>query len=309
MPAILLLSAAGITAAHAQTTPNASQIPTFSRIVAPIDAAAIPLYPGKAPGSESRKEPEVWDRMNGDRVVRNVTDPTITPVLPAPGKATGTAVVVVAGGGFQFLSLDVEGWPIARWLADHGIAAFVLKYRPNETPGDEAAFSKKMIASFMAAMAGPDKSLPLNEPLATADALQAIKLVRAGAAKWKIDPARVGLMGFSAGAVATREAATVPDVAARPAFIGYIYGPMAATKVPADAPPMFAAIAMDDSLFGKQGFAIVESWRTAGRPVELHAYEKGDHAFGLGRPGTTTTMMMPEFLAWMDSRSLLKPAK
>ncbi|MBV1687779.1 alpha/beta hydrolase [Novosphingobium sp. G106] len=306
-----LTRATGLFAALlAQAVPAAAQMPEFKRIPAPVDAAAIPLYAGQAPGSETRTEPEVWDMMSGNRVVRNVGRPTITPVLPAAGKASGAAVVIVPGGGFKFLSMDGEGWPIARWLADHGIAAFVLKYRPNETPGDEATFTQKMIADFMKAMSDPNATLPLNEPLATADTLQAIKLVREGAAKWQIDPARVGLIGFSAGAVATLEAATASPVAARPNFFGYIYGPMAAAAaVPADAPPMFVAIAMDDSLFGKQGFGIVESWRAAKRPVELHAYEKGDHGFGLGKPGTTTMMMMPEFNAWLDARGLLRPAK
>jgi acetyl esterase/lipase len=80
---------------------------------------------------------------------------------------------------------------------------------------------------------------------------------------------------------------------------------MLAPAVPADAPPMFNAIAMDDGLFKGQGFAIVEAWRKAGRPVEFHAYERGDHGFGTGRPGTTTALLLPEFLAWMDMRGLL----
>jgi dipeptidyl aminopeptidase/acylaminoacyl peptidase len=70
---------------------------------------------------------------------------------------------------------------------------------------------------------------------------------------------------------------------------------------------MFSAIAMDDGLFKGQGLGIVEAWRKAGRPVEFHGYERGDHGFGAGRPGTTTTLLLPEFLAWMDMRGLLGP--
>lgn len=303
---VLGLAVAILVFAQAQTMPAKAQIPSFTRVAPPADPTAIPLYEGKAPGSEARNEPEVWDLMGDTRVVRNVTRPTITPFLPPPGKATGAAVVIVPGGGFRFVAIEIEGLPIARWLADHGVAAFVLKYRPNETPGDEAAFTRTMVASFTAMITSPDASLTLKEPLATADALQAVKLVRAGAAKWGVDPARVGLMGFSAGAVATLEAATTGESATRPNFLGYIYGPMAATAVPADAPPMFAAIAMDDSLFGKQGFAIIDCWRKAKRPVELHAYEKGEHGFGIGKPGTTSMMVMPQFLAWLEMRGLLK---
>jgi acetyl esterase/lipase len=279
-------------------------MPSLTRVASPAEPEAIPLYTGAAPGQQVN-EPEVWDLMMGSRVARNVSVPTITPFLPPPEKATGAAVIVVPGGGFKAVAMEGEGWPTARWLADHGVAAFVLKYRLNETPADEKAFMRQMMTT-MAAMANPSQpTLELKEPRATADALQALKLVRAGAGRWKIDPERVGMIGFSAGAVATLEAAITADAATRPAFFGHIYGPMAAIEVPAQAPPLFTAIAIDDPLFGRQGFGIVESWRNAGRPVELHAFEKGGHGFGPGKPGTTTTLMLPEFLAWMDGRGLL----
>jgi acetyl esterase/lipase len=201
------------------------------------------------------------------------------------------------------LSMDNEGWPVARWLADHGIAAFVLKYRLNDTPAEESAFLEKMGAAMAEAMKEGGHPPDLKEPRATEDALTALRLVRTQASKWRIDPARVGMIGFSAGAMTTLNAALAP--ADRPAFIGYIYGPMAAIDVPAAAPPMFAALAIDDGLFGRQGFGIVESWRKAGLPVELHAYEKGDHGFGMGKPGTTTTLMLDEFYAWVKDRGLL----
>jgi acetyl esterase/lipase len=292
--------------AQAQLTkPSSPPVPAFTRIEAPADPAAIPLYTGQPPGDDSRREPEVWDLMQGNRVVRNVARPTITPVLPERSKATGAAVVIVPGGGFQSVAMDGEGWPTARWLAEHGVAAFVLKYRLNETPADEAAFMRELVTRLGPMMSSTDRTLGLQEPRATADALQALKLVREGATHWNVDPARVGMIGFSAGSVATLEAVTTPDAAARPAFFGYVYGPMAATTVPPDAPPMFAAIAMDDPLFGRQGFGIIESWRSARRPVELHAYETGGHGFGTGKRGTTTTMLLPEFLAWMEARGIV----
>ena len=279
---------------------------TFTRIAPPAEPGAIPLYPGAAPGSERSKVVERWARMgNGERVVRNVTRPTLTPFLPDPAKATGAAVIVAPGGGFKMLSMDNEGWPVARWLADRGIAAFVLKYRFDETPDDEAGFMREMSARFAAAAADPDARRAMTQPLASADALQSLRMVRGGAARWRIDPRRVGMIGFSAGAMAALQASLAPDAAARPAFLGYIYGPMTAIAVPADAPPMFNALAVDDGLFGRQGFGIVEAWRKAGRPVELHAYERGDHGFGMGRPGTTSTLLMPQFHAWMGARGLL----
>jgi acetyl esterase/lipase len=293
--------------AVAQPGPPAGQMPAdfaFTRIAAPAEPDAIPLYPD-APASTA----EIWDRMgNGQRVVRNVATPTITPFLPDAARATGAAVIVAPGGGFKMLSMDNEGWPVARWLADHGIAAFVLKYRLNPTNPDEGAFMGEMGAVFAAAMRSGGHPPDLKEPRATADALQALKLVRAGAARWGVDPARVGMIGFSAGAMTTLRAVLDAASGERPAFIGYVYGPMAAVDVPADAPPMFAALALDDGLFGRQGFGIVEAWHKADRPVELHAYEKGDHGFGMGRKGTTTTLLMDEFRAWLDARGLLGAA-
>lgn len=283
-------------------------MPTFTRVPAPADPGAIPIYSGPIPGAPVNQA-EVWNTMMGKRVVRNVHVPTITPYLPAPGKATGAAVIVVAGGGFKALALEGEGWPTARWLADHGVAAFVLKYRLNETPADETAMMEQMRSGMAGMSKGGAPALTLVEPRATADALQALKVVRERAATWNVDPARVGMIGFSAGAVATLDAATTADAAARPAFFGHIYGPMSAITVPDQAPPMFAALAIDDPLFGRQGFGIVESWRTARRPVELHAFEKGGHGFGIGKAGTSTTMLMPEFLAWMEGRGLLAKGK
>jgi dienelactone hydrolase len=132
-------------------------------------------------------------------------------------------------------------------------------------------------------------------------------MVREQAGRWGVDPKRVGMMGFSAGAMTTLNAALEGKPDERPAFIGYIYGPMMPVEVPVDAPPMFAALTMDDPLFGGGGFGIIDSWHRAKRPVELHAYEKGGHGFGTGRPGTTTSLVMDEFSLWLKSRGLLDP--
>ncbi len=149
----------------------------------------------------------------------------------------------------------------------------------------------------------------ITEPRATDDALRALAVVRGGAARWHVDPAKVGMIGFSAGAMTTLRSVLAGQGAARPAFVGYIYGPMTAVDVPAGAPPMFAALALDDPLFGRQGFGIVDAWHKAGVPVELHAYERGDHGFGTGKPGTTSTLVMEEFRAWLAARGLLGKAQ
>jgi len=278
----------------------------FERIAPPpAPAQELPLYTSQPTDTVKGTEPEVWDRSFGNPVLRNVTKPTITPILPAPGKATGAAVIILPGGGFTMLAMDAEGWTIGRWLADHGIAAFVLKYRTTQTPADENALLPSLMTSMASLMTAPEQTMAPLAPPAVADGIQALKVVRAGAAKWKIDAARVGMIGFSAGAMATRDVVLSADPSLRPAFFGFVYGPMRDVTVPTDAPPMFAALALDDPLFGKQGFGIVSAWHNAGRPAELHAYEQGGHGFGAGKPGTTSTMVLPEFHAWLAARGLL----
>ncbi len=283
--------------------PVVAQTPGIVPIPMPAQADAIPLY-----ADTGSPDSEVWVKFYGTEAVRNVTRPTITPFLPEPGKSNGAAVVIAPGGAFMMLAIELEGSKAARWLADHGVAAFVLKYRVKPTPRDEKAAGEYMGQQMAEATAAIAKGLPptLGEPKATADALAAIKMVRANAAKWGVDPDRVGMMGFSAGAMTALNAALTENADRRPSFIGYVYGPMGPVKVPNDAPPMFSAIALDDELFKGTGFGIVDSWMKAGRPVEFHGYEKGMHGFGTGRPGTTTTLLMPEFLAWMEARALLK---
>ena len=304
--------------AQTKNAPSAQPAPpaiSFTRIPKVLEPDAIALYPNSTGDTSS----EVWDKIYlGFRVVRNVTHPTLTPVLPPPDKRSGAAVVVVPGGGYTLLQMDIEGWAVAHWLADHGIAAFVLKYRLRQTPPDENEFT----AALNQEIAGENGSKPAppdtDAPFAVEDTIAALKSVRGDSARWGIDPSRVGLIGFSAGAMTVMGAVVKASPADLPNYFGYIYGPMDATSiasqygsrdgftVPANAPPMFAALAMNDPAFGGKGFALVDRWNKAGRPVELHAYQRGGHAFGTGLPGTTSTMVMPEFLAWMQSNAFIR---
>lgn len=290
-------------AAAQQTGAQQSGPPPSVPATAPVEPDALPLYGADTPGSASS---EIWVKFMGrDLAVRNVTRPTLTPVLPDPAKATGAAVVVAPGGAFMMLAMDHEGWAVARALADRGIAAFVLKYRLVTTPVAEAEAGR-----FMGEMLGRELGAPMDGQLlrqskAPADAKAAIAMVRSNAARWGVDPGRVGIIGFSAGAMTSRRVALDPDAAARPAFVGYIYGPQDAETVPADAPPMFDAIALDDPLFPAKGFAIAQAWQAAKRPVEVHGYQQGSHGFGLGTPGTTTTLLMDEFTAWLSMQGFL----
>lgn len=291
------LTAALILPAFLASTGCASQTPTSAPIsrASPISRAdPIPLYGAANPG---RLSDEIRVGDAGD--VRNVTYPTITPVLPAPGTANGAAVIVSPGGAFMSLAMENEGWRVAQALADQGITAFVLKYRLNPTPLDDEAY----LATFFQRMFGGGD--PIDPTDAVADGVTALKLVRARSQVWNLDRNRVGMIGFSAGAIvsltSTLNAISDDDPdTTPPAFLGYVYGPMDAVEVPANAPPLFVAIAMDDGLFGGANFSVVQSWRRAERPVELHAYQGGGHGFGAGKPGTTNALLMSEFITWLE---------
>jgi acetyl esterase/lipase len=275
-------------------------------------ANAIPLYKGVAPGSENDKQKEKWAKVTDDYVARNVTSPTLTPFLPAKGKATGAAVIVAPGGGFQVLAMKNEGIDVARYLADHGIAAFVLKYRIRPTPE-----SDQEMQADMAKMMGPrpaggppaDRPPPSAPAFAMDDAQTALKLVRSRAAEWAVDPKRVGMIGFSAGAMNTLATALRNDPAARADFIGIIYGPLSAVQVPQPAPPLFAAIAADDPLIGTGDFGLIKSWRDAKAPVEFHLYEHGGHGFGMRKLSKTSDLWADQFYTWMQTRGLLAETK
>jgi acetyl esterase/lipase len=139
-----------------------------------------------------------------------------------------------------------------------------------------------------------------------ADANAAFALIRTNAVKWHVDPDRIGIIGFSAGAMLTM-AVTLNEHDAKPAFIGNIYGPLGAVDVPPDAPPLFAAVAADDPLFGLNNFGLIEAWRKANRPVEFHYYEQGGHGFGMYDKETTSTGWFDAYVKWLGMHGYLKP--
>jgi acetyl esterase/lipase len=290
-------------------TPAAAQL-MMTRAVRPAEPNAIPLYQGVAPGSESATQTEVWsEAMGREKWVRNITRPTLTPFLPKKGKANGAAVLVIPGGGFQFVSITNEGWPIAQWLADRGVAAFVLKYRVDETPDGEAEFAKEMEARFRAPPptdSAMDRQFDASVARARVDAQAALRMIRVNAGKWGVDKRRVGMLGFSAGAMTTLATTLANEPDARPDFIAPIYGMMTAIVPPAKPQPMFVAMASDDPLFNKQGFGLVESWQKAGGSVEFHYYEGGNHGFGSQKKGTTSDLWFDQYMAWMKARGLLE---
>jgi dienelactone hydrolase len=223
--------------------------------------------------SQAIGEPEQWEKWHGHLTVRNITAPTLTPFLPSPEKATGAAVVIAPGGAFVYLEIEKEGYDVARWMAAHGIAAFVLKYRTKPLGRDTEALLSA-IAALKVAESG-ELDPPLSTPAeALQDAMDAMRLVRERATEWKVDPHRVGFLGFSAGAITTLSLASANGETARPDFIGSIYGPMTPKNVPRTAPPAFFAIALDDGFFASKGQSVdlVDSWRRAGVTVEARTF-------------------------------------
>lgn len=276
----------------------------MTAIEIPAQPDAVELGTGALPDA---KASESWHTQYGSKFARNVTVATLQPFLPDPSKASGAGVIVAPGGGFRTLSMENEGWNVARALADRGVAAFVLKYRLNQTPADLDAFARPSRPA-----GGPPAKRPAPGEMASriapqlADANAAFALIRTNASKWRVDPDRVGMIGFSAGAMLTMSTALNNSGGAKPAFIGNIYGPLGAVEVPPDAPPLFAAIAADDPLF-PVNFGLIENWRKAKRPVEFHYYERGGHGFGMYPKETTSTGWFDAYVKWLGMHGYLKP--
>lgn len=227
-----------------------------------------PLWDKGVPGFENRAAlPEEWR----DYWTRNVNNPSVTAFLPDPGRATGTGIVIVPGGGHSLLVTTSEGEDVAKWLNARGVAAFVLRYRLFR-----------------------EKGSPYSEEDARADMDRAMRFVRSRANSFGIK--RVGVMGFSAGGELARMVTLSDPVRprgkgdkvdlfpARPDFAILIFpGPLhAAETVTKDAPPVFLAAANDDACCSQPPINVLKLYRDAGASAELHIYRAGGHAYNLG---------------------------
>lgn len=279
--------------------------PALVQAQRPAPTEVIRVWPLHAPGTESWSGPEVelHAQLPAGRVhiITNVTVPTITVVRPQAGSANGTAVLVLPGGAFRALAWDLEGMEAAQWLARRGITAFVLRYRvrpPTDAPPGPEAF---------------DAWLQRTQParsVAVADARRALRLIRTRAADYRLSSGRVGMLGFSAGAITMMELALASDAADRPDFVASIYGAAPVEGEPAaDAPPLFIVAAQDDpQVPPTRSVEMHRRWVRAGVPVELHLYERGGHGFGL-RARNLPADDWPEALeAWLLSRGLATAA-
>jgi acetyl esterase/lipase len=307
------------TALFAQLPPALEQ-PLASRQV-------LPVWPGKPPGAQNStlKESVMAVPHTNLHLVRNVTEPTLTVFLPKSGAQSKTAVIIAPGGGFRVLAIDQEGYWVAEWFAQHGITAFVLKYRLAPTPqSDEEILpggrppvppgpGTPPGAPPGAAGAPNPMMIPLpaqTQPDAVADGLQAIKLVRSSAAKWGIAPDRVLFMGFSAGGALPAGTMLAADPAERPNYVGIMYGgplggPMPA--IPANTPPAFLAVAEDDPLAGAAEIKFFDALREAKAAPELHVFRSGQHGFSMVLRNGTSDHWIDELYWWMSTYGLTKP--
>lgn len=250
----------------------------------------VNVWPGTPPGTAHWTHRErIIEGTPLGAVVFDVSTPTLTAFLPDPAKATGTGVIIASGGAFVAQAIELEGYSVARALQERGIAAFVLKYRTIEKnfDGIPAGMNMDSVGQY-----------------GIADGIQALRVVRGRAAEWGVRPERVGMVGFSAGAMVTSAALLQADSAARPSFAGMIYGAPFGDMpaIPAALPPMFMAWAQDDAVALAPIQRFHDALRAAGHRPEVHVFSGGGHGFGTKRQGTSSDHWMDSFVWWMQSR-------
>lgn len=260
---------------------------------------AMPLWKQGAPGSEARQhEAEIVEKAN----VSNVHSPSITPFLPSADKNTGLSVVIAPGGGHRILCLGHEGYELAQWFQDRGIAAFVLKYRLARDPHSKDAYTL--------------------QDHAMADMRRAIRTIRANAEAWKLDKSKLGVLGFSAGGELAAFAAMKHDEgqsdasdlvereSSRPNFQALIYpGTSRLFTVEKGMPPLFIACGYGDREDIAVGMAeLYLKYKRAGVKAELHIYSEAAHGFGYrAKAKPTAASKWPErFTEWLKDSGFLK---
>ena len=270
--------------------------------------AEIPLATPFVAKDSPVRPPENRDPFWGERRVRNVSQPALTPFLPATPNACGTSMIVVPGGGFMFESVESEGSMVAEWLAERGITAFMLKYRTNPSDPDTGKFQDALKALFTTKITNAGRISDAPGAIeGSEDGLEAVRWVRAHAKEFGLLPNRVGMIGFSAGGYVTLYAGTAPDAASRPDFIAPIYGGMPNREIPANPPPAFLAVAEDDPLLATASGPIALAWRAKGGSAELHEYASGGHGFGLLKKGKASDHWPEAFANWLAARGLVGP--
>ena len=291
LAATLLVTSFAVAQSSWPPAPGHTELPLWP-------AAAIP-DPVPTSGPEADTDTDKDPLIAGRRIVRlgNVAVPTLTVYKPSTNN-TGAAIVVFPGGGYSILAIDLEGTEVCDWLTSRGITCVLVKYRvPNTGPY-------------------PKSKAALD------DAQRALGLVRRNAAQWSIDPSRIGVLGFSAGAhlaaalsthFAVRLYAPVDAADAlscRPDFAVIVYpGYLALAEqgmrlnpdlpVTADTPPTFLLQAENDPVHVENALQYFLALKQAGVKAELHIYAEGGHGYGL-RPTTLPVTHWPDLVdTWL----------
>jgi acetyl esterase/lipase len=277
------------------------------------EPVVVDLWPGKTPGDigiPGVEKTRIYEStiVGPTKLVTNVSKPTITVYQPPKKMNTGTAMVICPGGGYWDLFWELEGEEVAAWLNSIGITGIILKYRVPRRPGEV-------------------RGEPPPGPLL--DAQRAVSLVRSRAGEWDIDPARIGIVGFSAGghlALATATAFeqrryervdAVDDVSCRPDFAILCYSGFLKAKdtdeiwpglhIPATTPPVLLTHTSDDKISSSENSAIMYlALKRAGISAELHIYASGDHDFGVRQNGRLPASWTQLCMNWLKSLGLLK---
>ena len=285
--------------------------------------AQIPIWPRTPPDDKPMPGPESVSTGHSlvagrpYRAILDVSLPTMTIYAPK-GKNTGAAVVVLPGGGFEALAIDLEGTEVCDWLTSKGVTCVLLKYRVPSEPYDPKCDCR------------PDGGLVIPTR-SLADLQRTMGLVRLRAKEWHIDPHKVGVLGFSAGGYLAAEISTkyrqrlyaAVDAAdkesARPDFAVLVYpGHLARGRtdnttlnpnvpVTPETPPAFLVQAEDDTTDGvNQSLAYYMALKKAGVPVEMHLYATGGHAFGLRRTALPITGWPRLVETWLHTIGMLR---
>lgn len=263
----------------------------------------VPLWISGAPGFEARREEP--EKVINERQT-NIHNPTLTVFLPAPAKATGAAVVIAPGGGHAHLADVHEGYRVAETLAEQGVAGFVVKYR---------------LAKDRAQAGQSPYSVDGH---ALTDVQRAVQLVRSRAGEWKISPAAIGVLGFSAGGelallAGTRTRMAQPQAkdaidrqSSRPDFVGLMYPARTERTdltLTGKLPPFFIGVGAGDR-FVDSITAFFLSLRKAGVETELHVYAGIGHGFGIRPINPPSVSVWPtQFVAWLGNRGFLAAAR